>query len=369
MNNAEEKITSIEEVARDAKGAYYQVASDLEMAETVISKNDEDAAALKAEYIALQRTNEQLINQLGTTAKNSLEKEEYASVCKAEVERADKALLAAVGSTARVKSELQQAEMEAEYAEENWSTWYTDLQNGIDESQTVTALWKHLCGKVSKTYQASQIPGSAAPDEEIAEMRRIKMRLKDLEFECVELKTEVEDKYEELIAERNKVPRDGQNDDSGSNNNGNRRSQREPSAESRPPRDPPAEPRPCRGTDRNGNPIHSAEMFGGTPNHNSVPPPAPPSTRGTCARKHSAGATVSYSPKVSGRPRSRFACALSKNVPFLAWSSTTIMQECLSKYSSKWTCKTARTWSAKLIAARLQLGYSSMSSCPSRMGG
>ena len=136
LNDAEEKLNSIEEVARDAKGAYYQVASDLEMAETVISKNDEDAVALKTEYDTLQRTNEQLINQLGATAKNSLEKEEYASVCKAEVEKADKALLAAVGNTARMKSELQQAEMAAEDADENWNAWYTDLQNGIDESET-----------------------------------------------------------------------------------------------------------------------------------------------------------------------------------------------------------------------------------------
>ena len=148
LEDAEERLRAFEQVVRDAKEEYYHVATELEMAESAISKHDEYAAASKSEYATLLRTNEQLSSQLSATVKNSLAKEEYASMCKAEVEKADKALLLAIGNTAQLKSELQQAELATEDTDDHWNAWYADLQHGIDESESATELWKHLCDKV-----------------------------------------------------------------------------------------------------------------------------------------------------------------------------------------------------------------------------
>ena len=149
------KLRAFEQTARDAKAEYYDVASELETAESTISKHDEYAAASRSEYAALMMTNTQISNQLHATMKDSLAKEEYARTCKAEVSNADKSLLAAVAKTAQLKSELQQAESANEDAEDYWNTWYAELQRGIEDSETAPDLWKHLCEKVSKTHRES----------------------------------------------------------------------------------------------------------------------------------------------------------------------------------------------------------------------
>ena len=157
----------------------------------MISKNGEDSAALKAEYNTFQNTNEQLTNQLSTKTKDCQEKEAKALEWEAEHKQVDKALLAAIGNATKLKTELREAELEVEDIEEDWRKWHSELDEGIDASRSSAMLWKHLCDKMSKPHSASQAPGSAITDEEMAETRRIKSRLNEMESECAELKTEV----------------------------------------------------------------------------------------------------------------------------------------------------------------------------------
>ena len=75
MQDAETKIKGVEAIERDARGASDRLASELVKAETLLSKKDEDAVAMKAEYNTLQSANEHLTSQLSIKAKGYLEKE------------------------------------------------------------------------------------------------------------------------------------------------------------------------------------------------------------------------------------------------------------------------------------------------------
>lgn len=175
LEDAEINANGLERGKRaTSKGGSRQVelTSGFKQSELRNAKGDVDAANLAGEMKHCNASIHVRVHQLNSKNDEVTKEREMET----EYKRADVALCGAIADVTKLRADLSQAEKEALVTEEEWRNWYEDLEEGINESRSSTKIWGRLCDKMSRTYVASQVPGSAITDAEMAEATKVKVQ-------------------------------------------------------------------------------------------------------------------------------------------------------------------------------------------------